>query len=66
MAGTTAERQERGVIDGIKKAVKANSNNPVTVKAGSTVIEGVINATKYSGRQLSGSEPYTEIGRAHV
>lgn len=61
MAGASAERQEQGVIDGIKKAVKANSGNAVTVKAGSTIIEGVIGVEKYSGRQLSGSEPYTDV-----
>jgi uncharacterized protein YbcI len=61
MAGASAERQEQGVIDGIKKAIKANAGNPVTVKAGSVIIKGVINADKYNGRQSSGSEPYTDV-----
>lgn len=61
MAGASAERQETGVIKEIAKGVKANKNNPVTVIAGKTVIRGVIKAEKYSGRQLSGSEPYTDV-----
>lgn len=61
MAGASAERQERGVINTINGAVKKNQNNPVSVKAGKMVIDGVISARKYGGRQLSGSEPYTDV-----
>ena len=61
MAGTSAERQEYGVILEIKKAVKKNKGNPITLKAGKTIIEGVINAEKFPGRQLGGSEPYTDV-----
>ncbi|NDG32069.1 hypothetical protein EB118_18585 [bacterium] len=61
MAGESAERQENGVISKIKDAVKANQNNPITLKAGKTIIEGVINAEKYKGRQAGGSEPYTDV-----
>jgi hypothetical protein len=31
MAGATAERQEQGLIDAIKAAVKANAGNPITI-----------------------------------
>ena len=61
MAGESAERQENGVIQKIKSAVKANKNNPVTLKAGKTLLEGVIDAEKFTGRQLGGSEPYTDV-----
>lgn len=61
MAGSTAERQETGLIDGIKAAIKKNGNNPVTVKAGNVTLSGVIDASKFSGRQLGGSEPYTDV-----
>lgn len=61
MAGASAERQEQGVINAINNAIKENANNPVTVKAGSVTIVGVISAQKYGGRQTSGSEPYTDV-----
>ena len=44
MAGASAERQERGVIKKIKEAVKKNKGNPITPKAGKTIIEGVVGA----------------------
>lgn len=61
MAGASAERQENGLVDVVTKAVKANQNNPVTFVAGKVVVEGVIKAEKYTGRQEGGSEPYTDI-----
>lgn len=61
MAGESAERQERGVIDNVMKAVRANRMNPVTVVAGKTKLSGVVKAEKYAGRQLGGSEPYTDV-----
>lgn len=61
MAGASAERQETGVIKAIVDGVKKNQKNPVTVIAGTTIVKGVIHAEKYSGRQLSGSEPYTDV-----
>lgn len=61
MAGASAERQESGVIKAITDAVKKNAKNPVTLIAGKTKITGVIHAEKYTGRQLSGSEPYTDV-----
>ena len=61
MAGASAERQENGVIQKIKDAVKKNKGNPITLKAGKTTIEGVVGAEKYTGRQTGGSEPYTDV-----
>ena len=61
MAGEAAERQESGVVDAIKKAVAKNKKNPITIVAGKTTISGVINAEKFTGRQTSGSEPYTDV-----
>jgi len=61
MAGASAERQENSVIKAITDAVKKNSKNPVTLIAGKTKIAGVIHAEKYTGRQLTGSEPYTDV-----
>jgi hypothetical protein len=61
MAGTSAERQENGVIRAINEAFKKNKNNPITVVAGKTRFYSVVSAEKYTGRQASGSEPYTDI-----
>ena len=61
MAGASAERQEKGVIDSINSSIKKNKNNPITVIAGKTKIVGVIGAKKYGGRQAGGSEPYTDV-----
>lgn len=61
MAGASAERQENGVIKEINDAFKTNKKNPITLKAGKTIIEGVVGAEKYTGRQLGGSEPYTDV-----
>ena len=61
MAGAAAERQEIGVVNTINSAVKKNKNNPITLIAGGTKIPGVIKAEKYTGRQATGSEPYTDV-----
>lgn len=61
MAGESAERQENAVIRAITNAVRSNDRNPVTLVAGKTIIEGVVKAYKYTGRQAGGSEPYTDV-----
>jgi hypothetical protein len=61
MAGESAERQESGVIKKIKDSVKLNKKNPITLKAGKTILEGVIDSEKFTGRQAGGSEPYTDV-----
>lgn len=61
MAGASAERQEKGFVDAINKAVEENAKNPISIMMDGEKISGVIAAHKYSGRQISGSEPYTDI-----
>jgi hypothetical protein len=62
MAGASAERQEMGLIKKINAAVKANKGNPITlVSADGTKIANVTGAKKFTGRQASGSEPYTDV-----
>jgi hypothetical protein len=59
MAGISAERQENAVINAINAA--ANINNPITIMTGNVKINNVIKAEKYTGRQIGGSEPYTDV-----
>lgn len=61
MAGASAERQETGVVNAVNKAVKQNKNKPITVVAGNTRLSNISHAKKYTGRQSSGSEPYTDV-----
>ena len=61
MAGAAAERQETGVVNAIKNAVKLNGKNPITLVAGKTTLKGVVDAYKFTGRQAGGSEPYTDV-----
>jgi hypothetical protein len=61
MAGISAERQETAFVKAIKDAVAKNNRKAITVIAGGTKVEGVTGADKYSGRQSSGSEPYTDV-----
>ena len=60
-AGASAERQENGFVDAVNNSVKINDNKPITLKTKDAIIKGVIKAEKYSGRQSSGSEPYTDV-----
>lgn len=61
MAGVSAERQENGVVRAVNDAVKKSKNKTVKIVAGGTTIDGVAHAKKYTGRQASGSEPYTDV-----
>lgn len=62
MAGASSERQERGLIQKVNESVRKNKNNPITiVSSDGAEIIGVIGAKKYSGRQVTGSEPYTDM-----
>ena len=61
MAGESSERQETGVVTKINSAFKSNQKNPITLIAGKTVLEGVVGAEKFKGRQMGGSEPYTDV-----
>ena len=60
-AGLNAERQENGFIQVLSKAIKDNGGKPVNLITGKETIKGVTGAIKYTGRQESGSEPYTDI-----
>lgn len=60
-AGASAERQENGFIKLIKDAVKANKGNAITLKSQDGTVRNVISAEKYTGRQATGSEPYTDV-----
>lgn len=61
MAGALAERQETGVVNAVNSAFTKNKKQPITVIAGSTKIANIVKAQKFTGRQLSGSEPYTDV-----
>jgi len=61
MAGAAAERQESGLVKAIKDAVNKNKKKPIIMIAGKTKITSIIDANKYSGRQETGSEPYTDV-----
>jgi hypothetical protein len=62
MAGASAERQERGFINLINRHVTANKKNPITIQSPNGVkVTGVVGAKKYGGRQVTGSEPYTDV-----
>ena len=60
-AGSSAERQETGFVDAINNAVNRNNGKPITLETQDATIKGVVKAEKYSGRQQSGSEPYTDV-----
>ena len=61
MAGASAERQETAVVKAVQDAYKKNKNNPITIVAGKVTLSGIVLAKKYTGRQESGSEPYTDV-----
>lgn len=61
MAGVSAERQENAVVKAVNDAVKKSKNKSVNVIAGGTKLDNIVHAKKYTGRQSSGSEPYTDV-----
>jgi hypothetical protein len=61
MAGASAERQENAVVKAINDAVKKSKKKSVNVVAGNTKLDNISHAKKYTGRQSSGSEPYTDV-----
>jgi hypothetical protein len=60
-AGANFERQETGFVESINDAVRMNEDKPIDVKTKDSTIKNVIKAEKFSGRQKSGSEPYTDV-----
>ena len=61
MAGMNAERQENGFVEAIAESIAQNNGNPIDLITNKASIKGVTGATKFTGRQASGSEPYTDI-----
>ena len=60
MAGASAERQENKFVADVKAAVKKNGV-AIKVCAGKVTINNVTGAEKFTGRQISGSEPYIDV-----
>jgi hypothetical protein len=60
-AGQNAERQENGFVQAIAESIAQNDGNPITLDTGHATVKGVTGATKFTGRQASGSEPYTDV-----
>lgn len=60
-AGVIFERQETSFINAIKNAIKTNNGNPINLVAGDVEIKNIKDVGKYTGRQISGSEPYTDV-----
>ena len=54
-------RLESGIITAIDRAVKQNKNNPITLVARGTTIDNVIGAKKYTGRQSTTTDSYTDV-----
>ena len=62
MAGFLAERQENGVIRKISETIRQNKKFPVTILSrNKTKLQNIIGARKYTGRQITGSEPYIDV-----
>tara|TARA_Y100000592_G_scaffold58608_1_gene91737 strand:- start:4863 stop:5585 length:723 start_codon:yes stop_codon:yes gene_type:complete len=62
MAGQSAERQERGLINAINAGYGLNNGKPFTISGSSgNKIVGCISAAKYEGRSVAGTEPYTDV-----
>jgi len=61
-AGSSAERQENAFVKAVNDAVANNEGLPIklTTKGGAE-LTGVVKAEKFEGRQVSGSEPYTDV-----
>lgn len=55
------ERQENGFIKAVKDSVEQNMGKPIKIVTSDATVEGVVGAEKYTGRQRSGSEPYTDV-----
>ena len=60
-AGQSAERQENAFVDLVNDAFKQNGEKPFTLKTKDDTIKNVVKAEKFTGRQRSGSEPYTDV-----
>jgi hypothetical protein len=56
-AGSNSERQERGLINGVKALVKSNNNEPITIAG----ISGEVLDAYKKKKSLHGKEPYTDV-----
>ena len=62
MAGQSAERQERGLIDAINEGYGLNQGKAFKIQgAGGPPLTGCLSAMKYEGRSAAGTEPYTDV-----
>jgi|TARA_R110000823_G_scaffold194094_1_gene325495 hypothetical protein len=60
-AGRTTERQENAFVELVNTSFKQNNEKPFDLITKEDTIKNVIKAEKFSGRQKSGSEPYTDV-----
>jgi hypothetical protein len=60
-AGQSAERQENAFVELINTSFKQNNEKPFDLITKEDTVKNVIKAEKFSGRQRSGSEPYTDV-----
>ena len=61
MAGADQERQERGLVNAVKRAVKNNGGKPITVMTQGGTLRNIVDAIKVEGRTTTGNEPYTDV-----
>jgi len=60
-AGQQFERQENSFIMSVNDAVLKNNGKPIALHSTHATIKNVLKAEKFTGRQSSGSEPYTDV-----
>ena len=61
MAGENFERQEIAICRAVEGARFMNESKPLMIVTGEANLANVTACTKYAGRQLGGSEAYTDI-----
>lgn len=60
-AGQQFERQENSFVMAVNDAVLKNNGKPIVLHSTHATIKNVLKAEKFTGRQSSGSEPYTDV-----
>lgn len=61
MGGTHSERQERRFIEIINETIANTVSLSVNIRANCVILPHIQSAEKYTGTQLGGSEPYTDV-----
>lgn len=61
MGGTNSERQEHTFIQLINETIANTISLSVNIRANCITLPHIQSAEKYTGRQLGGSEPYTDV-----